>query len=339
MSHLSVPGLRPPAAARPFALTVVVPCLNEADNVDAVYAEVVAELGRYDELEVLFVDDGSTDDTLERIRALAAEEASVSYLSLTRNFGLEAAFSAGYRYAGNPWILHLDADLQFPPAEAHALIDCARTSGADAVFGIRTDRQDPWVRRAGSALHDLIARRLLGIEIPAGASSFRLVRSDLAARIVDLGLGTPYFLATLPRLTRNWTTVQVRHQPRRAGQAKVTVRGLARHAVELFVSFSTRTIVLAAMLCLVAAAVAVAGAVVAMLGPATVAGALLGVALSANLVAVAVVARYLVHVGRGQPRSPQFLIKETNIAVRPADLLAPVEHPVGQEAGRLGSVR
>ncbi|MEU0090566.1 glycosyltransferase family 2 protein [Kribbella sp. NPDC006257] len=315
-SHEVTPG-------SPFGLTVVVPCLNEADNIEAAYDEIRAELGAYDELEILFVDDGSTDATLANIRALAERDKGVSYLSFTRNFGLEAAFSAGYRYARNPWLLHLDADLQFPPAEAHLLIECARTEGMDAVFGIRVDRQDRLVRRAGSALHDLIARRVLGIEIPAGGSSFRLVRSDLARRIVDLGLGTPYFLATLPRLTRSWTTVPVRHQPRRSGEAKVTVRGLARHAIELFVSFSTRTIALAAMLCLLAAVAAVGGAVAAAIpGGLPVTGVLLGLAAAAGLISLAVIARYLVHVGRGQPQTPQFLIRETNLVVRSTDLLA-----------------
>src|SRR5215475_3331095 len=120
----------------PFSLTVVIPCLNEAENIAAVYDEVTAELGGFDPLEILFIDDGSTDTTLEQIRALAARDARVVYASFTRNFGLEAAFSAGYRYARQEWILHLDADLQFPPAEAHRLA-LAAEAGFDAVFGTR----------------------------------------------------------------------------------------------------------------------------------------------------------------------------------------------------------
>jgi hypothetical protein len=319
---------KPPASDRvtpasQVSLSVVVPCLNEADNLEAAYEEIRAELGRYDDVEILFVDDGSTDETLARIRSLAERDKGVSYVSFTRNFGLEAAFSAGYRYARNPWLVHLDADLQFPPSEVHLLVDCARREGVDAVFGIRVDRQDRWVRRAASVLHDLIARRLHRIEIPAGGSSFRLVRTDLARRIVDLGLGTPYFLATLPRLTRSWTTVPVRHQPRRSGEAKVTVRGLARHAIELFVSFSTRTITLAAMLCLGAAVAAAGGAIAAAIpGGLPVAGVLLGLSGAAGLISLAVIARYLVHLGRGQTQTPQFLIRETNIVVRSSDLLA-----------------
>lgn len=320
-----MPGIDP--RAEEFALTVVVPCLNEADNVDAVHAEIVGELSGYAGLEILFIDDGSTDATLERFRTLAEHDPAVSYLSFTRNFGLEAAFSAGYRYARHPWVLHLDADLQFPPAEAHKLIARAR-EGYDAVFGIRVDRQDTALRRTASQLHDLIARRLLRIEIPAGGTSFRLLRTDVARRVVDLRLGTPYFMATLPRLTRAWTTTPTAHRARRSGQAKVTVRGLARHAVELFMSYSARPVVTAAQTSLAAAALALAAAICALLpGGRPAAEALLALALAGGLISLAVVARYLLHIARPPGRLPLFLIREANIAVAAEDMLTPPPPP------------
>ncbi|GII78471.1 glycosyl transferase [Sphaerisporangium rufum] len=306
----------------PFALTVVVPCLNEAENIDAVYREIVTELGGQDGLEVLFIDDGSTDDTLPRIKDLARRNSEVSYLSLTRNFGVEAAFSAGYRYARHPWILHLDADLQFPPAEARLLIARAR-DGYDAVFGVRVDRKDPWVRRAASAAHGWAARRLLGIEIPPNATTFRLVRAGLARRVVDLGLGTPYFLATVPRLTSAWTTVPTAHRPRLRGSSKVTVRGLARHAMELFVGFSYRPLAVACALSLLGAPAALAAGACFLAGAPAAGAALLAAATAAGLAALAVMGRYLMVVARGQPRPPQFLIRAANVPVRPGDSLDP----------------
>lgn len=310
-----------------FALTVVVPCLNEADNVESVYRQVVAELGADHDLELLFVDDGSTDQTLARARELAQRDPIVSYLSFTRNFGLEAAFSAGFRYARHPWVLQLDADLQFPPAEARRLVARAR-EGYDAVFGVRVDRRDRWVRRLASRVHDLLSRRLLGIELPPGGTSFRLVRTDLARRVVDLRLGTPYFLATLPRLTRGWTTVPVAHRPRLRGTPKVTLLGLARHATGLFISFSPRPIGLAALLCLVAAGLAVAAGVAAVLpDPGAAAGLLIALALAAGLLGLAVIARFLVHIASHPPRTPLFLVREASVPVRPEDHLPPATLP------------
>ncbi len=304
-----------------FPITVVVPCLNEGDNVEIAYREIVDELGnREDELEILFIDDGSTDDTLTRIQALAESDPRVSYVSFTRNFGLEAAFTAGFRHARHPWVLQLDADLQFPPGEAHKLIARAR-EGYDAVFGIRVNRQDHWVRRFSSAAHDFIARRLLRIELPSGGTSFRLVRTDLARRVVNLELGTPYFLATLPRLTSSWTTVEVAHRPRLRGEPKVTFRGLARHAMDLFFGYSTRPIGFAGLLGLTGAGLAVIAAPVGAVGATRTAVTLLALALAAGLLSLAVVARYLVHIARGQPGLPRYLVRQASVAVSEKEAL------------------
>ncbi len=171
-------------------------------------------------------------------------------------------------------------------------------------------------------MHDLIARRLLRIELPPGGTTFRLVRTDLARRIVDLQLGTPYFLATLPRLTSCWTTVPVGHRARLRGRPKVTVRGLARHAVELFMSYSVRPVTFAAQVCLAAAVVAAAAAPVA-LTPAgeRAATALVGLALAGGLVGLAVIARYLVHIAHRERRLPQYLIREASVPVRAEEQL------------------
>ena len=309
-----------------FDLTVVVPCYNEGANIGPAYEEIVAELGP-ELLEVLFVDDGSTDSTLLRLRELAEVDPRVHYVSFTRNFGIEAALGAGYRYASKPWLLHLDADLQFPPKEARLLMERA-CEGYDAVFGVRVNRADPWLRRASSLVTGFIARRILGIEMPRGATMFRLLRSDLARRVVDLRLGTPYFLATLPRLTSAWTTVATAHRPRLHGRAKMRFPSLARHAMELFISHSQRPLALAAAACLVAGVMAI-GAASLVAYSLQLAVALLAVAGAVGLLALAVMGRYLGHIGRSQSRPPLYLIREANIAVDPAEVLGRAPALVG----------
>lgn len=301
-----------------ISLSVVIPCLDEEANVESVFQEVISELAGYAPLEVLFVDDGSTDGTLEVIKGLAERDARVSYLSFTRNFGFEAAFSAGYRYAHRPWILHLDADLQFPPSAAHAMVARAR-EGYDAVFGVRVNRHDPWHRRLASRVHDVVARRLLRIELPAAGTSFRLVRSSLARAVTDLELGTPYFLATVPQLTRRWTTITTSHRAREKGQSKMSVGALARHAVGLFLAFSPRPLVAAASAGALASLAFALALVCALLGdtrPALAAGGAGGVLIAW---AVALVSGSLLIVRRDQRRPPAFLIAESNFEIRPQD--------------------
>ena len=304
-----------------FGLTAVIPCYNEVESIDPTYAEIVSDLAGYD-LELMFVDDGSADGTLDKIRELAATDSRVQYISFARNFGLEAAFSAGYRYAGKPWVVHLDADLQFPPAEVHRLVERA-VAGDDAVFGIRVNRHDPWYRRWGAAAYHAVGRRVLGIEMPAGATTFRVVRTDLARRVVDLRLGTPYFLATVPRLTNRYSTVPVAHRPRARGRSKLRLPRLISHAIELYVGFSRRAIYGAAVLALLAAVatsgLAVAAALGWLGGSGVAAGGLAAQAVA--LVGLTVALRYVALVADAQPRPALFYIREASIPVDPADHL------------------
>lgn len=301
-------------------LSVIIPCFNEQENVQPVYQEVCQELAQCDPLEIFFVDDGSTDGTLDQVKRLAADDSRISYVALTRNYGFEAAFSAGYRYAHQPWILHLDADLQFPPAAVHALAVHA-LEGQDAVFGVRSTRHDPFRRRLASRLHGFLARRVFGIGLPPGATSFRLVRADLARRIVDLELGTPYFLATVPQLTSRWTTVATPHRARQRGHSKVTIRGLAQHALGLFIGYSWRPLqagILAALL----AGLGFLGATLAVLtGHSTLGLTLAALGAMAGAGTLAVLCAYVLLLRRDQARPPQFLIAEANFAVRAEDLL------------------
>lgn len=294
------------------SLTAVVPCFDEAAAVPDTYREIVAALGHLD-LEILFVDDGSTDDTLAAIRGLAAGDARVRWISLRRNYGFEAAFSAGYRHAGKPWLVHLDADLQFPPTQVQRLIDAA--PGHDAVLGARQRRADPLTRRWGARVHSAVSRRLLGIELPEGATTFRLVRSDVAREVVDLRLGTPYFLATLPRVTGRYVVVPVEHRARRHGRSKFTVRTLAAHGVDLWVGFSRRLAHGAALLALASGAGLLLTALLTLAGFVGVGGLAIAasVCLAALATAVAVGLRYLVLVADGQARPAQYYVAASNV--------------------------
>jgi hypothetical protein len=302
-------------------ITVVIPCFNEVENVGPSYREITNELSEY-QLDLLYVDDGSSDGTIDVIRELAAKDPRVRFISFTRNFGFEAAFSAGYRYAAQPWVLHIDADQQFPAAESKKLIEVAE-KGYDAVFGIRTNRQDPRLRRWGTAAFHFIGRRILRIEIPEGATAFRLVRASLARTIVDLHLGTPYFLATVPRLTSRYTTVPVAHRARERGESKVGFGFLSSHAIELFVGFTRRLTTAASMSALLAAGIAVVAGITTATGlvhgaaAAVIIFALLGV----ELVVLSLTVRYLVVVGAGQPRPKLFYVREASFPVEAADLL------------------
>jgi hypothetical protein len=302
-------------------LTVVLPCYNEGEQLDRAYNAVLDELGTLD-LEILFVDDGSTDDTLARIRRLAAVDPRVRYLSFSRNFGLSAAITAAFRYAGKPWTVQLDSDLQFPPAEVWALLAKA-AEGYDVVFGLRRRRRDPMLRRLGATGAQWLARRLLAIEVPRGATSFRVLRTGVARTIADLPTANTYFSALVPLVGARHASVLTEHRPRQSGRSKFRLSRLAGHAFELFFGFSWRPLNAVYLLAAVAASAALGLAVAAGSGavsqPAVSVATLLVAALT--LGAVGLVGRYL-H-GRlldARPVRPYY-IREANLPVRPQDTL------------------
>lgn len=287
-------------------VTVVIPCYDEEANIQEVYDRVVKALVPFGQLELLFVDDGSSDGTLHEIRRVADLDPRVSYLSFTRNFGLEAAFTAGFKYATGDWVLQLDADLQSPPEEAHKLFSKA-AEGYDAVFAVRDRRRDPWWRRTGSTLQQMFAHYVLAIELPVGASVFRLVRADVARRIATMPLGTRYFIATLPLVTGSYTTVLTEHAPRRSGDSKFRVLMLLVHTSELFYGFSSRPLLLS----------------MALLGLGSL-SALVGFAAAGLAMACAAMAAMLPYVRIGLRKGKalgDFYVREANFEVLPDDRL------------------
>jgi polyisoprenyl-phosphate glycosyltransferase len=300
-------------------LTVVLPCYDEGEQVDRAYRAVLDALGVLD-LEILFVDDGSKDDTLDRIRRLAADDSRVRYLSFSRNFGLSAAITAAFHYAGKPWTVQLDTDLQFPPAETWALLAKA-AEGYDVVFGVRRQRRDPLLRRLGASWAQWLAQRVLAIEVPRGATSFRVLRTGVARTVADLPTANTYFSALVPLVGARYASVPTEHRPRTSGRSKFRLSRLAGHAFELFFGFSWRPLNAVYLLAAVAAGTGVALAVAAESGAVSqlaVSVATLVLA-AATLVAVGLVGRYLhrrLHDTR--PTRPYY-IREANLPVHPED--------------------
>jgi polyisoprenyl-phosphate glycosyltransferase len=298
-------------------LTVLLPCYNEVDQIDAAWDSIRAALGELEGLEVLIVDDGSVDGTLGRIRALAQNDDRIRYLSFTRNFGLEAAQEAGFRHASKQWLVQLDADLQSPPEEARKLLVTAQEGGYDVVFGIRESRRDPLVRRLGSAGLGLIARAL-GIAVPRGASVFRVIRTPVARTIAALELGSPYTVASIVAVGARYACVPTTHR-QRTGRSRWRPGRLVGHAFELFFSYSWRplnaTYVVAvgtALFCGLLAALSLAG----VLGTGIVAGGIL-LALAAQLLITAVIGRYLNRALLDGRHGPAYLVRETNLEIAP----------------------
>jgi glycosyltransferase involved in cell wall biosynthesis len=227
-------------AARPPDFSIVLPARNEIANIAPMVAalrEVMAPLGRF---EIIYVDDGSDDGTLTVLREAAAADASVRYLSLTRNFGHEAALRAGLSHARGRAVIVMDADLEHPPAVIPDLVKEWRR-GFKIVTAQRVgyEMKVPWLKRATSRLYYRVLDTLGDIHIEPGSANFMLldrVVVDAVNRIEDQDL----FLRGVVRwLGYPLISVPFRQSLRQHGDSKyslprmieLAVTGIALHSV------------------------------------------------------------------------------------------------------------
>lgn len=204
-------------------LSMVVPAYNEEDNLPTVLKEVtqaVAPLER--EWEIIFVDDGSSDTTLQVIKELAAEHQTVRYLSFARNCGQSAAFAAGFQAATGEVIVTMDADLQNDPADIPAMLRLYE-QGYDMVIGWRAERQDSWAKKKASRIGNAIRNWVSRETVKDTGCSLKIMRADMA-RAIPMFTGMHRFLPTLMKLQgARVAEVKVNHRPRLHGKSKYGV--------------------------------------------------------------------------------------------------------------------
>ena len=255
-----------PAAAQQPLLSVVIPCFNESEVIAETARRLLAQADALTEVgtELIFVDDGSRDDTCAQIKALAAGDARIKLLSFARNFGHQIAVTAGIEAAAGDAVVLIDADLQDPPELIPRMLALWR-EGNDVVYGTRTEREgeSAFKRGTAKAFYRLL-NRLSDIPIPLDTGDFRL----MSRRVVDT-------LRAMPERDRfvrgmvSWvgfrqTALPYRRAERFAGQTKYPLRKMLRFAADGLLSFSTKPLQLAIALGAAASALAFAGIVYAL---------------------------------------------------------------------------
>jgi polyisoprenyl-phosphate glycosyltransferase len=160
----------------PPVLSIVAPAYNEASNLAAFVAAIIPVLESIGEtFEVVFVNDGSRDDTLGLLAAAASQDARIKVVSLARNFGKDIALSAGLAHATGQAVIPIDCDLQHPPELIREFVAKWR-EGFDMVLGVRSKRdEESWLRRMASRTYYRVMQWVTTVEIPPNAGDFRLI--------------------------------------------------------------------------------------------------------------------------------------------------------------------
>jgi len=221
-------------------LSVIVPVLNEAQGVDPLLARltVVLEASGLD-WEVVFVDDGSIDDTLEFIRDRNRRDPRIKAIALSRNFGKEVAVAAGLRSASGEAVVVMDGDLQHPPETIVDFLAKWR-EGFDIVYGVRADRRaDSALRRLLSRVFYRVFRVISGTELPEDAGDFRLLSRRAVDALNRIGERVRFNKGLYSWIGFRAAGVPFEVPQRYAGRSRWSVRKLWRFAIDGVVSFST----------------------------------------------------------------------------------------------------
>mgnify|MGYP003652870249 FL=1 len=239
----------------PF-ISVVVPCYNEAGNIQALYDQLAPVLATYPSHELVFVDDGSKDDTVRLIESLSQKDPSVKLLQLSRNFGHQAALKAGLDHAQGDCVISLDADLQHPPDLIPDLIKKWQ-EGYEVVFTQR--EEDPnlsWIKRATSKLFYRLAQKLSSVQIHQGTADFRLLDREVVDVLKQLDESYLFIRGLVSWVGFKQTAISYKPQGRFAGESNYTYRKMFSLALSGITSFSIRPLQLSIVLGLVIASLA-----------------------------------------------------------------------------------
>jgi len=220
-------------------ISCVVPCLNECDNLRVLLPTLRAQLETLcSQWEVIVVDDGSTDDTAGLMAEWTGIE-GMRYIQLSRNFGKEAALSAGLDAADGDAIVCLDADLQHPPALIGAMLERWR-AGAEMVYAVRQDRADEsWFKRAGARAFYRLLNGANRVQVPSDAGDFRLMDRRVADALIALPERTRFMKGLYAWVGFRSEALPYAPDTRAHGASRYRARALLRLALDGLTAFTT----------------------------------------------------------------------------------------------------
>ena len=223
-------------------LTIVVPCFNEEGSLHYYYQETTAVLKQnalIDDYEILFVDDGSKDSTLDILKSLAGEDPKVKYLSFSRNFGKEAALLAGFKNASGDYVVSMDADMQDPPSLLPKMLEILQEGNYDSVAAWRSDRQgESKVRSWFARRFYKVINRISDTEIKEGARDYRMMKREMVDAIISLCEYNRFTKGIYSWVGFKTYWLSFENVERYAGKTKWSFWGLFRYGVDGIVSFS-----------------------------------------------------------------------------------------------------
>ena len=232
-------------------MTIIVPCYNEQETLEDYYQAISRlreQLLDMDcRLEILLVDDGSSDETLARMKELSRNNGWIRYLSFTRNFGKEAAIYAGLTHARGEYVSLMDVDLQDPPALIPQMLDILRNSDCDCVATRRVDRKgEPVIRSFFARAFYRLMRHISDVEIVDGARDFRLMTRRYVDSLLELKEYNRFSKGLFGWVGYKTRWLEYENIERTKGETKWSFFKLLMYSIDGIVAFSTMPVRIAA---------------------------------------------------------------------------------------------
>ena len=221
-------------------ITLIVPCYNEQESLPIFYKEVTAVVQKIkSDYELLFINDGSRDDTLTILRSLAKKDSHVTYLSFSRNFGKEAAMYAGFCNARGEYVAVMDADMQDPPSLLPKMLEILESGEYASVATRRADRKgEPPIRSWFARKFYHIINKISDADIVDGARDFRLMKREMVDAIVSMSEYNRFSKGIFGWIGFRTYWLPYENVERVAGETKWNFWKLFKYAIDGIINFS-----------------------------------------------------------------------------------------------------
>lgn len=200
-------------------LSIIIPVFNEEDSLRELYLQIKQSIKEFRDCEIVFIDDGSSDQSKIIIQNIIKKDSKVKLISFFKNFGKSAALSEGFRYASGDVIITMDADLQDDPSEIPSLVK-KLNEGFDLVSGWKKKRFDPLTKTFPSKIFNFVTRLLTGVKIHDFNCGLKAYRNSVVKSIEVFGGRHRYIPALAGQKNFSVTEIEVNHRPRVHGQTK-----------------------------------------------------------------------------------------------------------------------
>ncbi len=230
-------------------ISIIVPCYNEEKTIPIFYKEIdiVSKDMKKLEFEFIYVDDGSTDKTLEILRDYAKKDKRVRYISFSRNFGKEAAMYAGINNAIGDYVAIMDADMQDPPYMVKVMYENIKDTDYDCIALYTKAHKDySVIRKSLTSLWYKVLEKITKVNQMPGARDFRLMSRKMVNAIISMREYNRFTKGLYGYVGFNTKWLSYETPNRAAGESKFNIKKLVKYAVEGIVSFSSTPLILSA---------------------------------------------------------------------------------------------